>query len=56
MNNIYMRIVGMASGNVILQIWNSGLTFLFFFSFQAWKKYQTIIKLLFLLLVLVGLK
>jgi hypothetical protein len=32
MNDIYMKIDGMASGNVILQIQNNGLIFHFFFS------------------------
>ncbi len=39
-NDIYMKIARMASGNVIQQIHNNGLTFQLFFSFFLLEKIQ----------------
>jgi hypothetical protein len=57
MNDIYIKIVGIESGNVILQVQNNGLTFhpFFFFFFEPEKIYQTSVKFLFPLLVLENL-
>jgi hypothetical protein len=53
MNNIYTKIAGMASGNVIWQIQNSGLRLqLFFYLFLHKKIWEKKVKLLFLIVVL----